>query len=223
MSRRSVVLPSNGREKDMPTRRGLPDSPERIQADLAQIAARIKALYAQTDRPVEDRLLDAFEELRATLDELRAMGEELLEQGQELESVRAEAARSGEQLRDLFEHAPDPYVITDQDGIIQRANLAARALLLGGTSWPRGWGIIHCAPEYERGDLRKLMTWLRGRIGSYSIRVRMMNGDHVGFDAHITVANREGDPPLVFWTIRDARIWERIVTDLTSDATDHGP
>src|SRR5690606_21583456 len=62
-------------------------------------------------RVQHEELVVAEEELRAQLDELGRMG------------LRLEAER--ERYADLFERAPDAYLVTDRFGVIRDANAAA--------------------------------------------------------------------------------------------------
>src|SRR4051812_42097315 len=84
---------------------------------------RAKALLGET-RPgaAEPELREALEslqvhheELSVAEEELRAQVEELTAMGLALESERA-------RYMELFELAPDGYVVTDRSGVIQQAN-----------------------------------------------------------------------------------------------------
>jgi PAS domain S-box-containing protein len=85
----------------------------------------------------------ALEELQVALEELRVVEEELTNHNEALEQQNQELIRQGEALKiarqtaeaerqryqDLFELAPDGYLVTDVAGIIQEANHAAASLL----------------------------------------------------------------------------------------------
>ncbi|MBI2209571.1 MAG: PAS domain-containing protein [Deltaproteobacteria bacterium] len=61
---------------------------------------------------------EALEELRTCVEELRVVGEELKHQNEEL-------ARERYRYSDLFDFAPDAYLVTDPEGTIREANQAA--------------------------------------------------------------------------------------------------
>lgn len=72
----------------------------------------------------------ALAELSTALEELHVAAEELRQQNEELLATREALEVERQRYRDLFEFAPDGYLVTDADGTIQEANQAA-ALLLG--------------------------------------------------------------------------------------------
>lgn len=86
----------------------------------------------KTHAELEERaaeLVAANEELHNALRQLQVAEEYLLHQNKELESARQQAERSRQRYQDLFDFAPDGYLVTDTTGIIQEANQAATALL----------------------------------------------------------------------------------------------
>ena len=71
---------------------------------------------------VRQELSAALEELHVASEELRAQNEELLAAREHIEAERG-------RYQDLFEFAPDGYLVTDSEGVIQDANRAAAAML----------------------------------------------------------------------------------------------
>jgi PAS domain S-box-containing protein len=69
------------------------------------------------------------EALQAANEELAATEEELRVQNEELAASRAELDRTRARYQDLFETAPDGYLVTDPEGTIQEANQEASRLL----------------------------------------------------------------------------------------------
>lgn len=74
-------------------------------------------------------LREALEELAIALEELRVLTEELRGQTKELAATRRSLEAEHQRYQDLFELAPDGYVVTDAHGVIEEANSAAAALL----------------------------------------------------------------------------------------------
>jgi PAS domain S-box-containing protein len=76
-----------------------------------------------TERKIlESELIDSLERLRIHEEELRV-------QNEELEIAQAEMLKEHQRYLDLFEFAPDGYLVTDPDGVIQEANKIASELL----------------------------------------------------------------------------------------------
>jgi len=71
----------------------------------------------------------ALADLTKALAALRAAGEELHQQNEELVATRQFAEEQWRRYEELFEQAPDAYVVTDPLGVIQEVNRAAVALL----------------------------------------------------------------------------------------------
>ncbi|MCC5658884.1 PAS domain S-box protein [Nostoc sp. XA010] len=74
-------------------------------------------------------IMQVNQELQLALEELQVVEEELREQNQELTIARELVELERQRYQDLFEFAPDAYLVTDTAGIIQEANRAAATLL----------------------------------------------------------------------------------------------
>ncbi|MFN6463433.1 MAG: PAS domain S-box protein [Nostoc sp. DedVER02] len=83
-----------------------------------------------TDRVTDiTDLMQTCEVLRETLEELQIVEEELRQQNGELAIARETAESERQRYQDLFEFAPDAYLVTDIAGIIKEANYVTAALL----------------------------------------------------------------------------------------------
>lgn len=92
---------------------------------IEALREQVTALVGRSDElplPEQHLLIRAFEELGVAEEELRQQHEEL-----ELARQMVEAER--QRYQDLFELAPDGYLVTDAKGIIQEANRAAASLV----------------------------------------------------------------------------------------------
>lgn len=89
-----------------------------IQEDTLDSPSSLQEWHSETI----SELSYAIEELDVALEEMRLQNEELLVARQEVELKR-------QHYQELFELAPDGYLVTDERGIIQEANRAAAALL----------------------------------------------------------------------------------------------
>jgi diguanylate cyclase (GGDEF)-like protein/PAS domain S-box-containing protein len=74
-------------------------------------------------------LRETLEELSTALEELHVAAEGLRQQNEELAFSRQAIEVERQRYQDLFEFAPDCYLVTDPDGIIREANRAAATLL----------------------------------------------------------------------------------------------
>src|SRR5882724_12930281 len=97
----------------------------RIQATQA----KLEILNHDAAMEAKDKLVDAVAELSTTLEELRVADEELRQQNEELVTARYEAEEEGRKYRELFEHAPGGYLVTDVAGVIGHVNRQAAQML----------------------------------------------------------------------------------------------
>jgi PAS domain S-box-containing protein len=92
---------------------------ERLRRELDSVAA--------SDKPVVSEITLA--DLETTVERLRVAEEDLRVQNDELVRSRHDVEGALTRYRELFEMAPDPYIVTDARGIIREANSAAARLL----------------------------------------------------------------------------------------------
>ncbi len=102
----------------------------RFQEEVRQALSRVADLRQRVRSEAEPPRLttEALEELGTTLEELQVAEEELRIQNEELIAARIVADAERHRYQDLFEFAPIPFVVTDAEGVIGRANRAAVAL-----------------------------------------------------------------------------------------------
>jgi PAS domain S-box-containing protein len=96
------------------------------QVELIQ--ARLVKMIAEQQNP-SGLIKQAFEELIVMHEELLVADAELRLQNEEIASARDVLEEERQRYQDLFEFAPDGYLVTDPDGLILEANQAASRLL----------------------------------------------------------------------------------------------
>jgi PAS domain S-box-containing protein len=118
---------------------------------MTERSRRFEGLTRAAAAPDPQLLRDVSDELHVRHEELTAAAEELEAQAEEL--LRTRVALENERLRyrDLFDAAPDPYFVTDSNGVIREANFAAGALLHVEPQFLVGKPLIHFV---ARGDTR---------------------------------------------------------------------
>ena len=107
-------------------------SEHRFDNQIALLQHHIVALQQRVkDEPAQaaEVLVEALEDLRTALEELRVADEELRQQNEELATARLAVEAERQRYQELFDFAPDGYLITNAAGIIQEANRAAAAML----------------------------------------------------------------------------------------------
>lgn len=84
---------------------------------------------AQQDNAPKSLLTQALDGLTDALEEAHVLSEELAEQYSQLQVAQITLATERQQYFELFDLAPDGYIVTDPTGTIQQINRAATALL----------------------------------------------------------------------------------------------
>lgn len=109
----------------------------RVVALLQRTDSATVATDGASELPDEQQELlnEAFEELHVALEELHVaqeqlfqQNEQLVQQNQELVAARKAVEAERQRYQELFELAPDGYLVTDVNGTIQEANRAAGLL-----------------------------------------------------------------------------------------------
>ncbi len=161
-------------------------------------------------KPLRPRglLPQALEELQSSIEELRVAEEEMRVQNEELSRGRLRLEAERQRYQDLFEFAPDGYLVTDLDGIILEANQAASKMLNISPRFlkRRGLGTLVVLP-----DLHDFQAHLQNLAGSGTdaaaeIIVRLRRRPTGQFPAAVTAALYQsllGEAPTLRWLLRD--------------------
>jgi PAS domain S-box-containing protein len=181
-----------------------PHSPEdhSFERRIAQAQERLEALDRRTDLPSPDRealLAEAREEISHLLEELHAQNQALEEVARALEAER-------ERYAALFDFAPDAYLVTDEHGIIRRANRAAVRML--GVSRENLLSkplALFVVPECKRDFYAQLTRLQAGEaVGEWEVRVAPRHGSPVPVLAHAAgVQAIDGQTTGLRWLLHD--------------------
>jgi PAS domain S-box-containing protein len=167
------------------------------RADSARTAAR-HALDIQ-GHTADDGATRAMDELDVIRGELRAWAEEVEE---ERELIGRERAR----CEDLFDSAPDAYLMTDVSSVIRRANCAAGLLLGVEPRFLVGKPLANFVDENGRRAFRKQLDSLCGAELSEAWTFELRRRDHAVAIVEVTIARvRDLAPRSVElrWLLRD--------------------
>jgi PAS domain-containing protein len=105
---------------------------EQFFQQLKILYERVSTLQQNTSAaPSEHQmwLPTALEDLNTAFEELQVAEEELRAQNEALAAARQTVEAERQRYQDLFEFAPDGYLVTDAQGKIQEANSVAARLL----------------------------------------------------------------------------------------------
>ena len=157
---------------------------------------------------------EAYEALGTTMEELTVAEEELRQQYDELLRTRLALEEEHQRYRDLFELAPDIYLVSDLAGVILEANDAACAALNIHNRFLVGKPLTMFVPEEGRSAFRSELGRLKSEAGAHRLRLRLRlrprRGEAFRADASVAVVTDwRGEATGLRWLIRDVSALEQ--------------
>ena len=141
----------------------------------------IEERAADSAEPTAVRV-EALEELSSALEELHVASEELGKQQEELVAAR-------QRYQDLFDFAPDGYLVTNLEGTIQAANRAAASLLGAAQEFLVGKPLLVFIGKDDRKAFRARLARLGEESGSVQrLEIDMQPRHGTPFPAATTVS-----------------------------------
>lgn len=174
------------------------------------LRARISSLHrlAMTSpAQYQTVMAEAFQELATVLVELQVAHEELHQQSDTIAETQVQLAAHRQRFQDLFELAPDPYLVTDLTGSLLQINRAAADLLGLDPAALNGRVLGNYFALEDRRNFRRRLLTLPARRGvlEWEARLLVRGGNRV-MDVAIRVAvtrNSRGEPAELGWLVRD--------------------
>ena len=187
---------------------------------------RVLILQQQADALPETQqavFATAFEELQGVLEELRASEAEVHSQHQALIRTRQTVEAEQQRYQELFEFAPDSYLVTDANGKILEANAASATLLNLSLRFIIGKPLAVFIDQPERYSFNLNLDRLQHLDKRQDWEIRLRSQNRGPFDAALTVsAGHSADGHIVHfrWLLRDItqrKQVERLLEQLNSE------
>ena len=160
---------------------------------------------------------NTIEELHAALEELRVADEELRQQNEALAAAHYQAEAERRRYQELFQFAPDAYLVTSFTGIITEANESASRLFgIAPHSLP-GKALAAYISTEDRPRFRSLLSVQQaeehGRPMPFRLRTR--GGLRLYAEMSYSVVHQgTGEPAGFRWLIRDVTEQERMARQI---------
>jgi PAS domain S-box-containing protein len=178
-----------------------------------------------------DVLPQALVELGSASEIVSLATEELHQQNEELIQTRTLLEAERQRYQDLFEFAPDAYLVTDTLGIIREANHTTATLLKVSQNYLIDKPIVNFVVLPDRPAFRSYLTQICECTKVKELVVRIQKRDGELLDAAMTVGvvrNQQGKPTALRWLIRDITERKQVElsllkndSDLTQDRFSH--
>lgn len=183
---------------------------------LSGMAARLSLLldHANTSScPTPDLPVDTFKELGIATEELQVAVEELQQQNEELADALELVAAERKRYQDLFQSAPQAYLVTNLEGVIQETNRMAAQLLGVPMQFLIGKPLLLFIHEADRPSYWAELQQRRQRdfLQDWEFRLQPRNQDLVDVACSTVVIRDEDYRPIGFrWILKDVTDRKRL-------------
>lgn len=181
---------------------------ETLTHKLQAVDRYSKSLYQKTEAaPWQNSQLvfQCLEELRSALEELKVAEEELREQNEALASAQQTIEEERHRYHELFEFAPDGYLVTDPYGIVRETNRVAASLLQIDQSRLVGKPLANYVVEGQRRSFRYILNQLPSinRLQEWEVVMQGRQGIPFSVALTVEVVQERGQPTGLRWLMRD--------------------
>ncbi|HEY9613702.1 PAS domain S-box protein [Allocoleopsis sp.] len=190
------------------------ESPTLSPAEAMNDANPTRSLTEQ--QQLETRAI-AFAELSVAVEELHVASDELYQQHGELLFAQQDLIAERQRYQQLFEFAPDAYLVTDVNGVIQEANHAAAILLKHSQQFLVGKPLAGYVVEEERQVFRHQLNQLRHVEGIQEWEVSLRSPNQTPLITAVrvgTIQTPESQPIGFRWLMRDITERKRLELEL---------
>lgn len=152
------------------------------------------------------RAEDVLTELVNAVEQLQVAEEELRVQSEALSEVRDDLERERQRYQELFDFAPDAYLVTDAAGTIREANVAAARLLGIPRTYLAGKPLINFVDADARRAFRTQLDCLCGseQVEESTLELRLRDGERLPIAVRVAATrDRGGRCSALRWSIRD--------------------
>ncbi len=201
------------------------------KVDLDKISVRAEALYKRlanlyqkaNDSSLMSNLLpQAFIELGSASEILQSATEELYSLSEEVLETRRLLEAECQEYQELFEYAPDGYLVTDALGVIRKANRTASELLNVPQQFLTGKPLVNYVANEARQSFRtKLFQLCQYDNSTRELVIPLQRRNGELFEAAITATfvRNQNSQPTLRWLVRD--ISDRQQGELTLKNNDY--
>lgn len=191
---------------------------QKIADQLDTIDERFNQIHeAVNQSDSSDTFSDYLNALSEALSELKVLEQEVCRQNQQLFETRHALEIERQRYQELFEFAPDGYLITNKHGKIQEANRAAAELFNLERKYIIGKLLMNFVSEEQRNIFRSLLVQLQSVDQVREWEMGFITQDRQRFEAALTIAsvkNNRGETAALRWILRDISARKEIESQL---------
>lgn len=167
--------------------------------------------------PASDTFSGYLHALSAALDELKVLEGDVCQQNQQLYEARHALELERQRYHELFEFAPDGYLVTDKHGRIQEANRTAAELFKVERKYIVGKILGNFVAEEDRSIFQSLLLQLQAIQQIREWEMPFLTHDGLSFEAAMTVVavrTERGETVALKWILRDISARKQVEAQL---------
>ena len=186
--------------------------------EALHVAGQASIFFAESLSPFEMGLRgyrEANARLQENLQQLKAAEKELQRQNQQLDSAHESAKAERQRYQELFDFAPEGYIVTDLEGTIQEANSPVANLLQIRKNLLPGRSLLDFVAEEEHGSFRsqleKLQSGQLEKVEDWQVTVRQPGTNTIPASLRVgLVCDMQGKRVGLRWLMSDITERKRI-------------
>ena len=186
------------------------DGPDKFtRSDVEGFSRAVKAsrerAHALKHRAYSDDPTEALDHMQVVVEELSVADEELRTQTDALEQAHVELEDEKRRYEELFDSAPDPYIVTDLSGVIRRANRAASLFFSVPPQFLCGKPLAAFVALSDRSEFRTRLDHALESPFGQTWEVTLFGRDHLAatFELHVARAPSPGSADELRCLLRD--------------------
>ena len=194
-----------------PGHAGDPEFERQADALIRRLEALSERVMSTTGDPPSPIVGEMLEELSAAVEELEVSTEEIHSQNEALAEAKKQLDLESARYRELFDLAPDGYLVTDTVGVILESNRAASEMLGTPGHFLDQKPVVVFVDAADRrlvlSHLHDAVTGEHGPVVEFEARFSPPNHEAFPASVHLTVGGAAGAAdsagPRVRWLLRD--------------------
>lgn len=189
---------------------------ERFSHQISAMQERCLQLIKRANSPVSSAtefISSAVKELGVANEELQVALEELERQNEELAIALETARLERQRYEELFEFSPEAHLVTDFDGVIREANLAASQLLGVAARFLVGKPLFLYIHASDRNRFRfKLAHQRHGASERWELKLLLRDQEVVDVECLTgLIYSSQRQPASIRWLLKDIRDRKRLI------------
>lgn len=174
--------------------------PNRLLSRFEFLDNRIKTMRERAHLSNSELTDNSLKTLNAVLEEIGIVQQELLEELKQLAIIQSAAEEEKARYHDIFEFAPDGYVVTDLDGNVREANQSSAAVFKVSKQSLIGKPLMMFVESEAAEQVSARLRTFPSEPQQFELRLPRLDGTLVDVVVSVSVDQKRGS---LLWLFRD--------------------